>query len=238
MSRSISSVARTSILILLTALVASISCKTGTKDDGKTYNKTYSIGVIPNIDSFYTLKENEKRIDSMEFQFKDVTWVKEFRSNRGRVFAQTWENGKPAEQDESLSTGMPMPCRCYVSNDSIIIDMSIGFFGGASYEILVMKDSFQSQFVTYADNIKPYKSHRDDTAFSGEAVAKSKYQHLLLSEKPTFRPGQQLTGFLTFTTYPYYEEKFGSLDSIYEAGRIFFTCATRKYSLTRWNKQD
>ncbi|MEO8404150.1 MAG: hypothetical protein ABI480_06130 [Chitinophagaceae bacterium] len=223
------------LLIILTVFIF-ITCKTVRKDDGKTFNKTFVVGEIPDLNAFNTYNELEKGTDSIfsgtDKEFKEDAgankFITDFRNNRSRVFMDSDSNHRIYDGEKSLTTGMPMPCNCSTTNDSLFVQMVIGFFGGAGFEIALHKDTFLSDFFMYTDDVKPYKSNLQDTAFSSHAIAFSKYQYLLLDKLPTYKPDQQLTGYLTYTSNRFYERSGDTLDSTYVTGKIYFTCNVKE----------
>lgn len=221
------------------------SCK-GPQDNGKTYNRTYVISEIPEKDDFLRLTDHEKEVDSIfvsydktvdSFLLKDER-LKEnslfqkpaFIDNRGRIYLQAYENGKPVKVDSAFSRGMPAPCECLVKQDTVFVSMGIGFFGGIGFNIAVSKNSFQSSYYLYIDDGKPYKANLKNN-FSNELTVKSRFQYLILDNKPVFKEGQQLSGYLTMTSQNYYENSYGNqLDTNYVVSKIYFTCTTGRKS--------
>jgi hypothetical protein len=208
--------------ILLFSLVL-FSCRTK-QDDGHTANKTYQVGNIPGIDSFKIYTVLEKEMDSNSKKYNQA----DFRTNRGRIFMNSYTNNKLIKGEFSSHESLPIPCECYTEKDTIYINMAIGFFGGIGYRIKVYKDNFESAFFDWTDDVKPYKANIDDTAFTSFVVAENKYQYLILDKKPNLQQGRQLTGFLTFTSKNYYEIQMNDhLDSSYVTGKLYFTCTAR-----------
>jgi hypothetical protein len=211
-----------------------IACKQSKQDDGKTYNNTFEVGDIPGLASFQKMDKKELRLDSfLSDGVKEIGLgaTNDFRQNRSRVSMQSDPNHKlySNEKDEGFSA----PCTCVIRGDSLFINTNIGFFGGNGFNLLLYRDSFQSEFYLYTDDVKPYKSSLSDTAFSEQAVAKSKFQFLIVDKKPTYKAGQQLTGYFTYTSNRFYElnsyaPNATSVDSSYVTGNIYFTCLTRQ----------
>jgi hypothetical protein len=142
----------------------------------------------------------------------------------------SYENNKITPIDSEFRLGLPTPCDCYIHNDSLIIKMGVGFFGGFGFNIQLTGSKFQSFFYNYIDDVKPYKLNLSDTTLENFIKVKSKYQSLILNKKPTFISGQQLTGYFTFTSTNYFEQNADkTFDTNYVSGKIYFTCKTRKY---------
>ena len=110
------------------------SCK-GRQENGKTNNQTYVISEIPGKNDFLELTDDEKAVDSVFSSYDktlDSLMLKDgrlnensllqnraFLDNRGRIYLQAYENGKPAKVDSAFSRGMPAPCECLVKHDTV-----------------------------------------------------------------------------------------------------------------------
>lgn len=234
---------RTSKLTLI--LLVLLSCTPSNYDDGKTFNETYKVGRIPDLRAFETYDEIERSMDSINSDYDAVmdslikanninktfglAGKRDFRNNRSRIFLESYTNNKLDSGDFSKRESLPMPCTCTISGDTVYVNMGIGFFGGTGFDIILFKNQFSSNYFVYTDDVKPFKSNLSDTSFTDFAVAHSKYQALILNQKPTFQPSQQLTGFLTFTTNKYYTHRWGNnLDTTHVTGKLYFTCNTKK----------
>ena len=210
-----------------------------------TYNSKYQIGKISDIESFKNLNEKEKFADSLfksiDFvldsiykadtskRLVDLSFKRDFINNRSRVYMNSYENNKITPIDSEFLLGLPTPCDCYIHNDSLTIKMGVGFFGGFGFNIQLSGSNFQSFFYNYIDDVKPYKLNLSDTTLENFIKVKSKYQSLIIDQKPTFKSGQQITGYFTFTSTNYFEQNGNkTFDSNYVNGKLFFTCKTRK----------
>ncbi len=120
-----------------------------------------------------------------------------------------------------------MQCQCFLNHDMLFVQMAAGFFGGFGYSIKIDKNKFELVYFEEKAGGSFFKTDPNDTAFSDRAEVSSKYQTLILNQKPTMKPGQQLTGFATYTSVKYYVRKLrDKLDTTYVAGRFYFTCKT------------
>lgn len=210
--------------LLFIVLTLFVSCNSQHTNDNA-YNDKYIIGQIPNLKSFETYNKLDKRMDSIG---NELLGQGGFIKNRSRIFTQSFSNGKQTTQDSALYKGMPTPCYCSFDNDTLKIKVGIGFFGGMGFEIKVFKNYFQSNYFLYIDDVKPYKYNLSDKEFTDNLCMRNKFQSLILNEEPTFKPGQQLTGYLTFTTPNWYENSFGNnFDTNYIKGNLYFTCLTK-----------
>jgi hypothetical protein len=233
--------------LLLTVLFVFpfVTSSYGQNDIGKTFNQLYTTGAIPGYIRFQRLNQYEKEIDSFYNSLDNsrdslvsknntekttqIFQKNDFIKNRGRIFLTSYENGKPVKMEKAFSKGMPAPCQCLIKNDSILVNISIGFFGGLGYILNITENNFLARHYLYVSGANPYKENVADS-FTNQLLVRSKFQHLILDKKPTFTTGQQLTGYLTTTTEKYYVNKFGNeLDTVYTIGKVYFTCITRIY---------
>jgi hypothetical protein len=212
------------ISLLLAVITLFVSCKSHPTNDNS-YNHNYTIGQIPDLNSFETYNEFDKRMDSVA---NFLVGEGGFKKNRSRIFMQSFSNGEQSSQDSAIFTGMPTPCYCSFDKDTFKVKVGIGFFGGMGFEIKILKNSFQSNYFLYIDDVKPYKYNLSDKNFTDNLYLKNKLQSLILNERPTFKAGQQLIGYLTFTSSKWYENSIGkNIDTNYIKGRLYFTCLTK-----------
>jgi len=238
-------------IIFLLLFFCLLTCKAQKKDDGKTLNITYNVGSITEINDFLKYNPDEIRFDSIYLAYDNVMdsikhadsnnkdneliRKKDFRNNRSRIFMDLYNNGKAEPKDEEFNTGLPTPCECFTDKDTLFIRMGIGFFGGFGFNIEAFGKNFKSSFFNYIDDVKPYKTDLSDTSFYNFITIKNKYQYLILDKKPKFDAGQQLTGYLTYTTNDYYEQNYSNkFDTMFVTGKLFFTCKIRQR--TEWDR--
>jgi hypothetical protein len=224
------------------------------QDKGKKYISTYQIGKIPDDENFMTLNIEEKQSDSLYNNFEkvldsiykgnpkstllDVSVKKDYINNRSRIYMNSYTNSIIEPMDSDFTLIIPTPCDCYIIHDSLFIRMGAGFFGGFRFNIEMSGKNFQSSFYNYIDDVKPYKLNLNDTTLNNYITVKSKYQSLILNHKPTFKVGQQITGYFRFTSTNYFELNANkTFDSTYVDGKIYFTCKTRKIrDLDKFNR--
>lgn len=198
------------------------------------YNRMYTSGKIDPSEKFPDLSPAELRLDSVYSAFKPGT---PFRENRSRIYCYIYINGELQKNSDScFQKGLPAFCDCFTSADTLFISTGAGFFGGFGFYITVEKNSFESSFYEYIDDVKPYKSNLSDTAFTNVIHVKNKYQYLIFEGKPAFKPDEVVIGQLFYTTKPYYEEDNSlNLRNIFVKGKIFFTCRPRaKMPMEMW----
>lgn len=209
------------------------SCQGQQKDDGRTYNKEYVVGTIPLRNDFLALTKQEKELDSLfNSDFKEIGNSQKhrnlptisFRNNRARILLYETTNGKQWQKDPSLKKGMSTMCRCAVDGDTMEINMAAGFFGGVGLKIKVYGKQFGSWFFQENDNVENLKTTLADTSFRSRVIVENKSQHLAFDRQPDFKPGQQITGYFTFTSDEYFEKNRQNIDTLSASGKIHFTC--------------
>lgn len=203
-------------------------------------NNTYTTGVIPGISDFMILNDIEKQMipmfDEINFRADSLkqndSFKKDFKNNRSRVFMNSYSDGKVNPRDTAFHAGLPIPCDCSISKDSFFVYMNFGFFGGFGFNISVVGNKFQSRFFEYIDDVKPYKMSMSDTVFNNYIQVDNTTQSLIFDKKPTFAIGQQITGYLTYSSSTYFEQTTAnSLENKYVSGYLYFTCKTRQRTL-------
>lgn len=198
------------------------------------YHSNYEVGTIPDLDGFKKLQKYEMRMDSLIPEYDPLTRRGPFILNRSRIFLDMYENGIAQEKDSSYYPGLPTVCTCETTGDTTFIRFGIGFFGGFGFITKVYEGKFESSFFEYTDDVKPFKTDLSDTAFHSSVKVDNKYQKLILKDKLLHKYGQQITGLLYYRTDDYYKKNYSdSVDTVYMAGRVFFTCKTDGIRLSR-----
>jgi hypothetical protein len=208
-------------------------CKGPKPDDGKTHHATFETGTIPGLSQFERLNERELDFDSImvknvKAMGQPLNNTNDFLHNRSRIYVDSDPHNKILGGDTGPDKPpIPMPCHCNLMGDTLQVSMILGFFGGVGFELRLYKDQFRSKFLLYTDDVKPFKAHLSDTAFTSELRAVSKFQYLLIDKKPTYKAGQQLTGYFTLTSNRFYEFSGEKMDSSYVTAKIYFICNVR-----------
>jgi hypothetical protein len=216
-------------------------------DDRKTYNSIYEVGRIPGLDSFLVFNKMERRYDSVmretrrEFDSlygdkKDrnnedlLSFDPPFITNRSRIYMDSDPTNRLFSGEDPSKPFSPS-CWCELSKDSLFISMGVGLFGGIGFNIRLLESRFDAGFYIYTDDVKPYKRHLSDKEFEESVAVDFIYQYLVVDQRPPFKHGQQLTGFLTYTSDKFWERDNDSQtvpDSTYVTGQIHFTCTINK----------
>lgn len=190
-------------LILYLFIIIWLTSCSGHHYNDSAYNTTYAVDKIPGIDSFQTLNSSEKTMAQQLSKGSD-SGTSSFRNERARVFLQYYINGKISSQDPALRTGIPALCLCNVDKDTLTVINVVNFYAGIG-KIKIFDNQFESSYFLYTK-------------------LKNKFQSLILDKQPSFKRGQQISGYLTFTSSDF--TRVGNTD--YVRGRIYFTCKTKK----------
>ena len=207
-------------IVIATLLLPPASCLSQSDSRG------FSIGPMDDAGSFAKLTENELELDSMRRMSPEEGL---FRDNRSRVRMSYSTNGVAHEPGDLPAEGYPMPCHCAVRNDTLIVAMGVGFFGGVGFEILFTPRDVTSTFFEYTDDVEPYKAQLNDSAWSSIVRVVNHLEHVRVNEAPPTAAGRIFSGSLDYRTEPYYERPFGDqVDTVQVSGTIRFTCVSRQ----------
>lgn len=183
-----------------------------------------AVGTIPNLDAFYKMDTLELKFDSM-MPANDPAFPMAFSTNRSRIMLNEKTNDQPVKAPLEK---MPALCECYTDKDTLTIKTGIGFFGGFGFEIKVGAKGFRSAYFEYIDDVRPYKYSLADTATYSAISVSTQQQTLTLLNPPAFNPGQQVTGYFTFTTQPFYVKQNALETNKHQVlGHLYFTCKPR-----------
>ena len=179
----------------------------------------------------------QKQVDSIYLvHFKTPTTM--MRSlNRSRYELVNFQNGSLQQdiQDQETLRDIGTYCSCQLAKDTIKIVMGIDVMGGFIISLRVVGNYFSGNYYLDENRLKVLKLNIADTLVDVTTVPFAK-QNLLLEKKIIWKAGQQLTGYLSFITKPYfrsaqynpglaqddYSDK--KMDTMITKARIHFTC--------------
>jgi hypothetical protein len=196
----------------------------------KTFTDNYSVEPIPNIESFYKLSPEEKHTQQQKDkrdQARNSNDKKDWLNNRSRILLKSFSDGKEITADSPLKKGMPAPCKCSLNGDTINIATGLGLQAGFGFILKIYNTHYKASYYEYTDDFKIFKNNLIDTSLSKSIRVDNQYQSLIFKEQPTFQYGQQLTGYLNFTSVPYYQLQSKKLAEHYLQGKLYFTCKTQ-----------
>lgn len=223
----------------------------GQKNNDTIYHSTYKVGAIPELVKFKKLNLDEAQMDSMAkerllyldslfktdtIKYNDLVGYndelfgrRDFINNRSRLYLESFSNDSLMPIDSSFINGISSKCECLIEKDTLTISTGFGFFSGFGFIIKLYGDTFKGQFFEYIDDAKPLLYNVNDTIYYDQILVDNQYQYLILDQQPDVQIKQQLSGYLTFTTKVFYEQKYNPLpDAVSAKGRLYFTCKTRK----------
>jgi hypothetical protein len=217
----------------------------------------YHIGKIDSLENFVKITTVEKRTDSLynesDQQMDSIrrnveskmtnknsdsakyladafaNLINDFSSNRARIFISGVRNGKAENGDPMAGEGLPAVCKCFQNKDSITVEFAFGFAGGIAVRQQIVGSSFHTNVSVITRHADIYKANLSDKGFKSELVVVPLMENMTLLTKPSLQIGEQLTGFVTVQSKPYFEYSGqGKADTVYLKIRYFFTCKTRK----------
>ena len=224
-------------------------------------SSTYKIGSIPDLEKFEKLTEYEKEFDEKKDKynaektkmmqesniFRDEVSEKEnqqyleyekimsrqkYADNRSRYFLTSYKNEAPdnsAFNDESdiLTT----ECDCYLSDDTIKVEMGFGIFGGFGFPLSITETNFSAAYWEDMHKISVYKKQPSDSIFTESIKMGFDKMELTLAKHPSFSIGESITGYMKLKTEDYYRrenEYDDDMAKIYLKGEIYFKCKVRQ----------
>ncbi len=185
---------------------------------------------MDSISQGYEKKIANKNSDTAKFLTDAFASLRsDFSSNRARIFISGVRNGKAEKIDPVAAEGLPAVCNCYQDKDIISVEFAFGFFGGFAVRQQIVGSLFHTKVYVVTRHADIYKASLLDTAFRSELEIEPLKQNMTLLTKPSMNIGEQLTGFVTFQSKPYFENAGqGNVDSVSINVRYFFTCKTRQ----------
>ena len=164
-----------------------------------------------------------------------------FKENRSRYKLQFYKNGQLIDKTENESTldSISTECNCILYDDTIMVNMGIGIFGGIGFSIQIADNRFNSSYWIDEHKRKIFKLATKDS-LTEFIVIPIQEQQLILDTFPSYNPGQQLTAHLIFSTVNFLrasdfedwamkdEYSDENMDIMYTKGVITFTCKVRQ----------
>jgi hypothetical protein len=244
------------ILFITTVnLIAFSSCHGQSPKVGGFSN--YQVGSIDSLDSFMRFtsvekqtdsiyKEGDKQIDSLQREVeskitnknsdtaKFLTYafaglINDFSSNRARLFISAVRNNEAEVGDPMAAEGLPAVCKCIQDKDSITVEFAFGFGGGIAVKQKMVGLTFRTNVTVVTRHADIYKASLSDKTFKSELTLEPMTENMTLLTRPSMQIGEQLTGFVTVQSRPYFvKASGGKIDTASTNVRYFFTCKTRK----------
>jgi hypothetical protein len=155
--------------------------------------------------------------------------IAKYAKNFSRLIDVLHESDRPKEYSDTVVRR----CFCYWTNDT----MYMRFDGREGDDIIITLhgDSFQFH-ATRTTDFGGWLQEINDTVLTPFLLLSGKHQYLKLNTKPLFQEGQQLTGYLAYTTQYYYFNwglvgrdtlpAFKRYVTFFQRGKLYFTCQT------------
>lgn len=186
------------------------------------------------------IKGTSKGLIDSAIQEQKVLSSIRYKENRSRYELQHYKNGQllAKTENESELDSVGTECSCILEGDTLKVRMGIWIFGGFAFPIDLVGNRFTSSYWVDEHKRKIFKLSNGDS-LTDNILVPIVEQQLTLDSLPTYKVGQQLTGYFTFKTANYlraadfedwaakdeYSDK--DMDTMYTKGVIRFTCKVR-----------
>ncbi len=200
------------------------SCYRDKAESCSKYYLTYDIGEIPDLKIHLVYSGDDVRVDS-------VVYAQEPEYKYAENFGRLIDTSHSSDRSEPYIDTTVERCFCQWENDTLYVRFK-AYYG---ITLILHKDSFKFHMARITD-CGGWQYNVDDTILT-DLLLTGKYQYLKLNTKPLFQEGQQLTGYLTYTTKDYYHNNFNfrkdippeyrKIVTLYQTGKLYFTCRTR-----------
>lgn len=231
----------------------------------------FEVASVPYISYFELLTAREQQLDTMKARFaaeklkalrdgsafletatdadKKIMIENEearnlrYKDNRSRYnISSLLNNTKEKDVFEEVDT-LTTECDCYLSNDTIKVNMGIWVFGGFRFSLNISKDRFNGEYWEDTHEQMIYKQQLSAGKLVDNVTVGFEKQRLVLQEHPAFQVGGKLLGFLAFRSMPWYRTPDYSPGSAAEAysdkkmdttaveGYLHFKCVVRKKTI-------
>jgi hypothetical protein len=193
------------------------------------------------LDGKAFIKGTSKGLIDSAIQEQRILNTIRFRENRSRYQFQNFLNKKLLDEtkNESDLDSVGSECSCILDGDTLKIGMGIWVFGGFAFSINIVDNKFTSSYWLDEHKRKIFKLSSSETLTDNILIPFAE-QKLILDSLPTYKLGQQLTGFLSYKTINYlrasdfkdwsikdeYSDK--NMDTMYTRGVIHFACRVRQ----------
>lgn len=166
-----------------------------------------------------------------------------YRDNRSRYkISSLLNNTKEKNVFKEVDT-LTTECDCYLSNDTIKVNMGIWVFGGFRFSLNISKDRFNGEYWEDTHEQMIYKQQLSAGKLVDNVTVEFEKQRLVLQEHPAFQVGEKLLGFFSFRSRPWYrtaDYRPGSASEAYSdkkmdtaavEGSLHFKCKVRKKTI-------
>jgi hypothetical protein len=226
----------TSTPIIFGILLATV-CEAQTIDS-ISYNKNYIIGPVPRFNEIMKfnkedskLEKNGKKLHQHILKLHHEQGTKyngpryDYTKNRARVTLETFRNGHLSEKDNNANQAA-MHCECELeNNERIVLKIGFGLAASFAYNLTIEGDSFETHYIPLYFGTPKYTKDLKDSIMVSNLVTLSQTQYMILDQRPTFRANQQIKGYITFSSYDFYEKTSSeTFDTLRINAKAHFTC--------------
>src|SRR6185436_2563001 len=121
------------------------------------------------LDFAWTNYDTSAKIDVKKFSTLtklEVDFAKsfeDFENNRARLTLK--DSGNRISPKELQNPDFPLPCQCFLKNDTIFITAALGLMSGLGIIAAINKDLFGTTFFQEADNTNIFKLKKNDASY-------------------------------------------------------------------------
>jgi hypothetical protein len=167
-----------------------------------------TIQLISMRDSIYN-PEFFRSFDSIQKTININNTIFDYHKYIPKNFAQmvitSFKNDTIEKYELSKRVGLPAQCTCMLRNDSLLINLTVGFFSGFGNTISIKENRFTSNYFEYMDDMSTLKLNLLDSAGREYINLPNKTQELKLERILKFQNDEEVTGILTATSGNFYE---------------------------------
>ncbi|MCR6637559.1 MAG: hypothetical protein NVV82_00780 [Sporocytophaga sp.] len=229
---------------IIFGILLAVVCEAQTLDT-ISRNKTYVIGPMPEFNEIMKLnkedsklEKNGKKVHQHILKLHNEKGTRyngpryNYSNNRARITLETFRNGHLSEKDNNAKDAA-MHCECELeNNEKITIKIGFGLSAAFAYNLTIEGDSFETHYIPLYFGTPKFKNDLKDPIMVSSIVTLSQNQYMILDQKPTFRENQQISGYITFSSYNFYEHTSPEIfDTLRINAKAHFTCNVfkRKY---------
>jgi len=170
--------------------------------------KIDTIQLISLRDSIYS-PQFFRSFDSIQNVIDKTNIPKDFSKlipqNFASMIITSFKNDTVEKYELNKRGGLPAQCSCILRNDSLMINLSYGFFSGFGNEVVLMGTKFSSSYFEYMDDMSMLKENLSDTVGHEFIRIPNKIQELKINKILKFEGGESITGKMFTTSPDFYE---------------------------------
>ena len=163
---------------------------------------------------------------------RHIAGFRRYKDNRSRYYLTPYTNDA-LEKGTFLGLDtdtVTTDCDCTVAGNTLNIKMGIWVFGGFAINLQLTGNTYRSIYWEDTHEQKVYRPEPGDTILTDNIQVENVVSALVLERKPSYKLGENLLGYFTFTTADYYKLNYeegpatGPFDKLKLRGSLHFKC--------------